>query len=321
MSWTAIDRLVSGIFITVTALCVASAALGGCGVIGQGDGIDDTPECDTCHGNPPASPHPESAECYACHGETVKEDGTIDAEGGFHMNGTTDLDSPHPEGYAAPDQHGVEFNTDGASGCTSCHGGDLTGGTVGVSCEQCHPSFRTNCTFCHGGVDNDTGAPPEGVFGEAATDEIAVGAHTAHLAAEPSWHKEFGCTACHEVPADALDAGHIDGTVGHSWGELATAGSAVPVWDGTSCSGVYCHGVKSSGGTQTAPEWTTVDGSQSTCGACHGLPPTENHPPMDDCSKCHGCVADEDQAIRPEGAPFHIDGKVNMEKEGECPGS
>ena len=275
--------------------------------------------CDTCHGNPPDAPHPEATDCNTCHGKTVKADGTIDEEGGFHNNGTVEVDTHHPDGFSAPDQHGTEFNVAGPATCSSCHGDDLAGGTSGVSCEKCHASFRTNCTFCHGGTDNETGAPPENVAGEIDTGLASVGAHTAHLLTESTWHKTMDCATCHIVPADALDAGHIDGTVLHEWSKLATKKGSEPVWDGTTCSGVYCHGAASSGGTAPVPDWTVVDGSQSQCGGCHALPPTEGHPSSDDCSKCHGCVSDDTNAIRPESAQFHIDGKVNMEKEGECP--
>ena len=275
--------------------------------------------CDACHGNPPEPPHPADTNCNTCHGMTVLADGTIDEAGGFHKNGDVDVSSPHPDGYAAPDQHGTDFNTGGPAGCTDCHGTDLAGGSSGTSCEQCHSGFRKDCTFCHGGTDNDTGAPPDSVLGETGTDVTGVGAHTAHLLAASAWHKPFACAECHKVPTDALDEGHIDGTAAHVWGNLAAADGAKPSWADGSCSGSYCHGAKSSGGTHTAPTWTTVDGTQSACGACHALPPTDGHPPMDDCGMCHGCVADDTPAIRAEGAQFHINGIVNMEGEGECP--
>jgi len=275
--------------------------------------------CDACHGAPPAAPHPEGDDCSVCHPGTVLADGAVDVAGGLHANGAVDADAPHPDGYTAPDAHGADFNAGGPAACTDCHGAELDGGSSGVSCETCHEAFRTNCTFCHGGTDNDTGAPPESLTGETATDSAGVGAHTAHLLADPTWHSAFDCSDCHKVPADALDDGHIDGEVLHVWGATATGDGAEPAFADGACSGVYCHGSTMEAGTVTSPSWTTVDGSQAACGACHGLPPTGAHPPMDDCSVCHGCVSDEDQAIRPEGAQFHIDGNVNMEGEGECP--
>lgn len=73
------------------------------------------------------------------------------------------------EGMATPNMH-----VDGGgretpwTNCTACHGADLTGGFVGVSCFDCHNDFsppdppptghhipgrdnpQSNCTFCHG---------------------------------------------------------------------------------------------------------------------------------------------------------------------------
>lgn len=57
-----------------------------------------TLSCDGCHGLPPAviTGHPivDSAlgtkACAQCHKKTVKPDGTIDAQGGFHINGWVD---------------------------------------------------------------------------------------------------------------------------------------------------------------------------------------------------------------------------------------
>ena len=156
-------------------------------------------------------------------------------------------------------------------------------------------------------------------MGETTTDSPGVGAHSAHLLSDPTWHKPFQCSDCHQVPADVLDDGHIDGTIQHIWGAMAKKDGAAPAWADGSCSGVYCHGATLEAGTITSPSWRSVGGPQAACGACHGLPPTGAHPSMDDCSICHGCVSDENQVIRPEGAAFHIDGNINMEGAGDCP--
>ena len=49
----------------------------------------------------------------------------------------------------------------------------------------------------------------------------------------------------------------------------------VPVWNpatGT-CASTYCHGSTQLGGAHKVPVWTQVDGTQKTCGSCHGDPP------------------------------------------------
>lgn len=48
-----------------------------------------------------------------------------------------------------------------------------------------------------------------------------------------------------------------------------------------------CHGAVEKGGSATAPKWTQVDGTQVTCGSCHGLPPPAPHPEGTNCASCH----------------------------------
>jgi predicted CxxxxCH...CXXCH cytochrome family protein len=287
--------------------------------VGEGEAA-----CGSCHGNPPAAPHPDSTNCEICHGDVVGPEGTWVAPE-RHMDGILDSSSPHPEGYASASQHGVDFTSQGLSACTNCHGVDLTGGSAGVSCDKCHSGFKSNCTFCHGGTDNDMGSPPESVSGNTETSQPGVGAHSTHLVKASTWHATVSCSACHKVPVDALAEGHIDGgsaeVVISKLNEDEGEEDEEAQWhkdDGT-CSSTYCHGGSSSGGTSMSPQWYLVDGTQSACGSCHGIPPTEDHTNITDCSMCHGCVADGNQQIRPEGAPFHMNGEVNMESAGNCP--
>jgi hypothetical protein len=65
------------------------------------------------------------------------------------------------------------------------------------------------------------------------------------------------------------------------------------------------------GGTNTEPVWTTVDGTQTACGTCHGLPPDGIHPPASfpaDCTTCHGNIDATGTFIDPAS---HIDGVVD----------
>ncbi len=291
------------------------------GAVDVGGGAD---ACNICHGDPPALPHPQATthtQCSWCHSDSVNANGTINTESGTHQNGTVESNKLHPEEFLDPAIHGNHFNEDGPGACSICHGEDLLGGPSGTSCDKCHPNFRTNCTFCHGGTDNDTGAPPEGYLGETDTSYAGVGAHTAHMLENPFWHKSYGCSECHATYTDAMDPGHIDGVAALVWGPTATEEDATPIYEDASCSSVYCHGgaFEDGDGALTAPSWTTVDGTQAACGNCHALPPGGDHPPMSDCSMCHGCVAEPGPAIRAEGAAFHINGDVNMESAGACP--
>ena len=70
-----------------------------------------------------------------------------------------------------------------------------------------------------------------------------------------------------------LSIGHIDHPLPAYviFGNLA---GSTATWNGSTCSNVYCHGatLANGGGTATKPLWTVVNGSQSQCGSCHGLP-------------------------------------------------
>ncbi|HSA24129.1 MAG TPA: CxxxxCH/CxxCH domain-containing protein, partial [Myxococcota bacterium] len=264
--------------------------------------------CGTCHGLPPGGTHPQAQDCHRCHGAVVAADRSFTAPE-RHVDGHLDLSSPHPDGYADPDQHGADFNDLHPADCAVCHGADLQGGLSGLGCEGCHPNFRTSCTFCHGGRDNQSGAPPEGVAGALNPTIRGVGAHTAHLSAS-SWRRAIPCGACHVIHADALDTGHIDPRPAElAWGDITQADGAQASWDGATCAGTYCHGASLvEGGSLQDPTWTRVDGTQAACGTCHGLPPGGWHPTNDQCQVCHAeVIAAGYQFLAPE---LHIDGQV-----------
>jgi hypothetical protein len=85
---------------------------------------------------------------------------------------------------------------------------DGVGGSVSVSCAQCHgATWKTDCTECHGGTDGTTGAPPKATWGNAA-DTVRIGTHTSHVAATHALGQPVGCAICHPIPTDALSPGH-----------------------------------------------------------------------------------------------------------------
>ncbi len=167
------------------------------------------------------------------------------------------------------------------------------------------------CGECHGTTDGNA-APPADVSGNSATTFRGVGAHRSHTDAS-TWHATVACDECHAVPTLLLDAGHMDTVLPAelTFGALASADGATPAWDGAVCSGSYCHGRTLSAGTNIAPTWTIVGGSEAVCGACHGTPPSSSHVPSDQCGECHAAVADNGQNI--VGPNLHIDGTVTYE--------
>ncbi|ABC82846.1 CxxxxCH/CxxCH domain c-type cytochrome [Anaeromyxobacter dehalogenans] len=265
----------------------ATLAAGGTNQAPRWTTVDGTQAaCGTCHGLPPPPPHAQLSNCGACHPETVDAAGHLRLDGGKHMNGALERSETHPAGWNDPAQHGYAANA-GLASCRTCHGADLEGGTSGVSCSACHGSgWQSNCTFCHGDPSRSVNpaAPPVGTRGQALTTDRAVGAHEAHVLGGPL-ARPLGCAECHVQPADLS---HVDGTPAVTWGTLARAGAAAPVWNGATCAGTYCHGATlGAGGANVAPVWTVVDGTQAACGACHGAPPPPPHVANADCGRCH----------------------------------
>lgn len=210
----------------------------------------------------------------------------------------------------------------GQSDCRTCHGSDLAGGAVGVSCDTCHTAgWRSNCLYCHGGTDNQTGAPPVDLRGRSATSNSTVGAHTTHVKMADRNHADYACAQCHLLPTDVLSTGHLfDSTPGQA--ELVFGGGLSPSGSYNSgnatCSAVYCHGNGRSDGTSPAHSATI-----SVCTACHpsttstetewrtmsGRHASHLHFGFH-CDECHGQVVDTDNAfVNPD---LHVNGVKNV---------
>ncbi len=196
-----------------------------------------------------------------------------------------------------------------------------------ATCGDCHPTDAPDvhvngtvdlefddalaCNACHG-TDAAEPAPPPAVDGSTATSVPGVGAHAAHLEAPVP----IPCADCHEAPASVSAPSHIDGEmpaeVPFPAGSLARNDGAVPAYDAATatCSGVYCHGATLSGGTTTAPAWTTVDGSQAACGTCHGTPPPGPHPLVTECLMCHPTATGPGVIVDPL---LHVNGVIDCQ--------
>jgi predicted CxxxxCH...CXXCH cytochrome family protein len=169
------------------------------------------------------------------------------------------------------------------------------------------------CTSCHGGVNP---APPVDTQGSSSTSATGVGAHQSHLGTS-LWHNEITCEQCHVVPVDHDDPGHRDTALPAelTWGTLATLDGAIPAWNGTTCSGIYCHGsTMPLGGF--IPTWTDLDGSEAACGTCHGNSTTidtgkhSRHVISNDleCNLCHDSI--NEYGVGDHTA--HIDGVLGV---------
>jgi predicted CxxxxCH...CXXCH cytochrome family protein len=237
-----------------------------------------------------------------------------------HIDGTVDVTMVHPAGYDAREQHGYDFDKMGQSTCAtaSCHGTALTGGTTGgPSCNSCHTGWQTNCTFCHGGTDNTTGAPPQDVLN---TNGPAIGAHTIHVN-QTTRHAAWDCNYCHTKPSSALTPGHIDGTGGVVQAEVLFS-SLNPAGTFTqaalTCNNMYCHGTGVAGTTGTAPAWGST--TQLACvDGCHGGSPSytnmsSGHRRSDhkkSCATCHKNVVDANNNII--NLSLHVNGARDVQ--------
>lgn len=160
---------------------------------------------------------------------------------------------------------------------------------------------------CHGSEASN--APPVSLSGATETTHASIGAHQKHLDPASTWHRPVACADCHAVPADVGSPGHMDDAdrkAELSFGAIAGAGA---MWNGTTCT-AGCHGDGSTGGSATQPMWTRVDGTQSTCGSCHGVPPPAPHPSDTNCASCHPTMEEGSMTFR--DAASHINGVVDL---------
>ncbi|MCB9677076.1 MAG: hypothetical protein H6737_18305 [Alphaproteobacteria bacterium] len=229
---------------------------------------------------------------------------------------TTECSAPivverhHPDGYDQPVVHGpdAKFQTER---CVDCHGLDLLGGTA-VACVTCHGGgWTAQCNWCHG--TDSTGVPPRDIDGQTDPTLISFPPHRTHITAGIG--PGFDCTECHLKPIDALSDGHVflgDPTPGEAEVRFWWGRSPVAIYDGQSCSDVYCHGNGRENGSIAKS-----DGPRD-CDSCHQGPggfsqllsPPHNAHASETCAECHGDTVDAAGAIVTPAK--HVDGVVQV---------
>ncbi len=235
--------------------------------------------------------------CLECHGEFGSKVATGVSCFGCHSQ------FPHPVGWSGAgtaNLHQTYIQQKGwqIGECKACHGADfrtakMLTDTTTISCFTCHTSNSgpLGCRTCHGGASSS--APPADLLGGTSTDLVTVGAHQAHLNGR-SISEGISCSDCHHQLGSFDDPLHIDtttiGVADLTFSALATnSGRVTPVWNRTegTCSSVYCHGAFD-GGNAAVVQWTEGS-SQTECGSCHSLPPTNHTTPeqQGSCSVCH----------------------------------
>jgi predicted CxxxxCH...CXXCH cytochrome family protein len=233
-------------------------------------------------------------------------------------------------------KHEYHVNAAGLK-CADCHAGvvDTTDNITAIDlhvngvadtltrdttlCSNCHGGGATACTFCHGGGDNASGAPPDGLRGETARSDLAVGAHTVHVSGG-NRSVGYDCTECHVKPFDLSDPGHlgIDSIAEITWGGIAPA-SGINWNRGTAqCSNNYCHGNFPGGYPSNTSVWTNTN--QAACGSCHdvGSNPSDLSGEHDrhvrdknvECYECHARTVDQAGAIADRNV--HVNGIIEV---------
>jgi predicted CxxxxCH...CXXCH cytochrome family protein len=271
--------------------------------------------CSTCH------PVPGSPVIGGLHGNGIVEVAFDPAA----VPGQASYDSPsgscavycHAQGGTKPSVTWTQAATPVT--CQDCHRSPPPGHFAG-SCTNCHAEANATGTALSGGplhlngkVDLGDGSGLCGAcHGSGDSPWPTTGAHPAHQ--NPTLTEPLACASCHVVPATILDPVHLDGTVHVTFSGLARARDAVPAWSGVTCTNVACHGANLAD-PAAVPAWADTSGAQATCGACHGIPPTE-HTTSTSCdrSDCHGSEvtreADGAPLISSSGKALHVDGIV-----------
>lgn len=204
-------------------------------------------------------------------------------------------------------------------GCGDCHASPPAGHFAGP-CTGCHAEANATGTALSGGplhlngtIDLGDGSGQCGAcHGSGDSPWPVTAAHPAHQ--NPTLAAPIACSNCHVEPTTILDPVHLDGTVHVNFAELATARGAQPVWNGSLCTNVACHGANLAD-PAAVPAWNDPTGAEAVCGACHGIPPSQ-HTTSTSCdrSDCHGSEvtlqANGTPLISAGGAALHVDGII-----------
>src|SRR5512133_1296118 len=203
--------------------------------------------------------------------------------------------------------------------------GELAGSTTFVAGSATGQDVTVEnrwCVRCHGDAGRATQAsdapgvsfaPPTDASG--ATTGAKVGTHQQHLRASSLRGEGVPCASCHVTPSDsathAQDKTKLVTFRGLATAVLGAGSPPPPVYDGATCSNVYCHGAFTGGNAATVT-WNST--AALTCNDCHGrtagataTPPVGTHDASNtDCGGCHGGYTTT--SVNPA---LHINGEIN----------
>ena len=225
--------------------------------------------CGTCHGLPPALPHPQSERCSVCHGEVIDDQNQFIAPS-LHVNGH------------------VEYDTEGR--CTACHGmgddpapprdtsGNSARSAIGVGAHQAHLQSRIGrslaCTECHDVPDKvEDPGHIEGLPARVRLKGVATSAEH-----EPTWQRNArNCSDswCHGPSPDSAKVSP-SWTASGNLGCTSCHGAPPPLPHPQSSQCSACHGATVGTDNQTIVDRARhIDGVvdvaiTTSCTACHG---------------------------------------------------
>lgn len=237
--------------------------------------------CGSCHGLPPAPPHPQSTRCELCHGEVAGPGGTIVAPA-LHVDGTLQLSQAgcgacHGDAAAGAPPPSLDGGTSREHLGVGAHATHLAGSKTSraVRCDECHlvPTTPEAPGHLNGGAAEvrfsgaalgpaDGGAAYAGQGGGATCSTWCHAVGRVGVAS-PAWTSTgpaLACAGCHGMPPPAPHARWANCAACHS---NATGASGQELKD----AGVHVNGAIESA-------------MPSSCDGCHGSS-VNSAPPRD----------------------------------------
>lgn len=191
----------------------------------------DTPlSCTSCHGMPPAAPHPAVQDCGLCHGPVIERGAATIAETSRHVDGNVDVALPEgcggchgdASGAPPPDLQGATASTAPGVGAHAAHLREKDWARA-VPCVECHrvpselmapdhvDSFAP-AEVVFSGASVAFGATPEYTGGSCSQtfchgDAFVGGRPSGGAQTQPEWtagaSAVASCQSCHGMPPPA----------------------------------------------------------------------------------------------------------------------